>query len=308
MTAQSLTWAKSLIDALYSKAAEPVLANLGRCENVCTMLADDASRSAYRQELAYKVLFHFFGDGNRAGSLTGGMSLQAFRNDCLKAASDASLPVIKTETEQWVLLHCLVCTFYYNQYSYGTVMPGQGDTVLDCGACYGDTAIWAARHGASHVYSFEIDPANLAVMQDTFSRGGAACTFNIVPSALGAEIGELWYTADPRNPGAGSVSAAENPGSLRVGVTTVDAFCSERGIKPDFIKMDIEGSEFDALRGAVATLRAFRPRLAICLYHNIQDMWRIPLLLKEIVPDYRFYCKKSHPFCEFVLFAECPGV
>lgn len=86
-------------------------------------------------------------------------------------------------------------------------------------------------------------------------------------------------------------------------MTTIDDFCKSNGILPDFIKMDIEGSELDALKGAKNILIKKRPKLAICLYHKNQDMWEIPLYLKEIVPDYNFYCKKSHPIHEFILFA-----
>lgn len=305
MTAQSLTWAKSIIDTLYSKAAEPIHANLGRCEKVSLMLGDDASRLAYEQELAYKILYLFFGDSRRACDLTGGMSYQQFIEDCRKASQDKSLPDIRFDGDKYLLLHSLVCTYYYGQYCYGDIAPKHKDIVLDCGACYGDTAVWAARLGASQVYSFEIDPTNVNILRDTFDKVATAAQHHLIPCALGGEVGELWYAADPTNGSAGTVSPHKKPGSIRVGVTTVDAFCAERDIKPDFIKMDIEGSEFDALSGAVSTIRSCRPRLAICLYHNIQDMWRIPLLLKEILPDYSFYCKKSHPFCEFVLFAEC---
>lgn len=171
MTAQSVSWARHVVDTLFGKAAEPVIANLGRCEQVCTLLGDDASRLAYRQELAYKILYHFLGNSQRACELTGGPSLQAFLQDCRKAAEDSTLPEIRVEGDRNALLHSLVCTFYYGQYVYGDIGPRPGDVMLDCGACYGDTAIWAARQGARQVFSFEIDPANLGIMRNTFQRG-----------------------------------------------------------------------------------------------------------------------------------------
>jgi hypothetical protein len=72
---------------------------------------------------------------------------------------------------------------------------------------------------------------------------------------------------------------------------------------PTFIKMELEGHEIPALHGAEQTIRQYKPKLAVCLYHKPADMWEIPLLLKNYVPEYRFFCKKSHPVCEFVLFA-----
>jgi len=53
--------------------------------------------------------------------------------------------------------------------------------------------------------------------------------------------------------------------------------------------MDIEGAELDALRGAEQTLRAFKPRLAISLYHNKTDLTEIPEYLNALDLGYEFY-------------------
>ncbi len=176
--------------------------------------------------------------------------------------------------------------------------------MLDCGACYGDTAAWAARYDVDRIYSFEASAANRDIMGKNFSLNGLQDMVESVPFGLARTPGTLWFSPDPDNDGAGIVSATQRQDSVPVPVTSIDAFCEERNIRPHFIKMDIEGSEFEALLGAEQTIRKATPRLAICLYHHIQDMWRIPLLLKKFVPGYHFYCKKSHPFVEFVLFAE----
>jgi FkbM family methyltransferase len=58
-----------------------------------------------------------------------------------------------------------------------------------------------------------------------------------------------------------------------------------------FIKMDIEGAEWDALHGAKDTIVRNRPKLAICIYHSDEDMIRIPEYIHEIVPDYRLFVR-----------------
>lgn len=63
------------------------------------------------------------------------------------------------------------------------------------------------------------------------------------------------------------------------------------GEKVTFIKMDIEGAEYDALHGAQKTIKKFKPKLAICIYHSAEDLWRIPLYIKELVPDYKIYVR-----------------
>ncbi len=59
----------------------------------------------------------------------------------------------------------------------------------------------------------------------------------------------------------------------------------------DFIKMDIEGSERHALRGAEQTLRRFKPRMAICVYHLPDDPKVIPQVVAQAQPAYRIMCK-----------------
>jgi len=57
----------------------------------------------------------------------------------------------------------------------------------------------------------------------------------------------------------------------------------------DFIKMDIEGSEDAALRGATHTIRRFHPKLAISAYHLPGDWWTLARRVRAIDPAYRLY-------------------
>lgn len=59
-----------------------------------------------------------------------------------------------------------------------------------------------------------------------------------------------------------------------------------------YIKMDIEGSEYDALLGARHVIQRDHPLLAVCVYHNQHDIWRIPLLIRQMVPEYRMYLRQ----------------
>lgn len=54
-----------------------------------------------------------------------------------------------------------------------------------------------------------------------------------------------------------------------------------------FIKADIESYEYKMLLGAAQTIKKFKPRLAVCIYHNAVDFYYIPLLVKELCPDYK---------------------
>jgi FkbM family methyltransferase len=58
-----------------------------------------------------------------------------------------------------------------------------------------------------------------------------------------------------------------------------------------FIKMDNEGAELNALRGAENTIKNNAPKLAICIYHQLNDFWEIPIYLSEIMPEYKFFVR-----------------
>lgn len=71
-----------------------------------------------------------------------------------------------------------------------------------------------------------------------------------------------------------------------------------------FIKMDIEGSELEALKGSREIIKKYRPRLAVCVYHKKEDMVEIPAYIKELVPEYKLYIRHySNDAGETVLYA-----
>lgn len=77
-----------------------------------------------------------------------------------------------------------------------------------------------------------------------------------------------------------------------------------QGFKPTFIKMDIEGAEVEALKGAKNTIEKYHPQLAICVYHSLSDVWEIPLLINQFYDGYRFYLRSyNYMGLETVLYA-----
>jgi hypothetical protein len=79
------------------------------------------------------------------------------------------------------------------------------------------------------------------------------------------------------------------------------------GIVATDLKMDIEGAELDALRGATELIRRRRPRLAICVYHQPEHLWRIPMFVRDLGLSYDFHLR-SHGFFGFdVVMYAIPG-
>ena len=58
-----------------------------------------------------------------------------------------------------------------------------------------------------------------------------------------------------------------------------------------YIKMDVEGSELEALKGSIETIKKYRPKLAISLYHKPEDVIEIPVFLEKLDLGYKYYLR-----------------
>lgn len=92
------------------------------------------------------------------------------------------------------------------------------------------------------------------------------------------------------------------------GVFTVEGVSLDEVVTDDritFIKMDVEGSELNALKGAQNIIKKYKPKLAICIYHRSEDILDIPIYIQELVPEYKFYIRHySSNMWETVLYAK----
>jgi hypothetical protein len=88
--------------------------------------------------------------------------------------------------------------------------------------------------------------------------------------------------------------APPRPGEQRFISASIDKLVEENN-RPrlDFIKMDIEGAEMMALRGATETLKRFKPVLAISVYHKLIDFYEIPQEIDKLGLGYKFYFQHS---------------
>lgn len=129
------------------------------------------------------------------------------------------------------------------------------------------------------VHIFEPDPNNLAVIRAKFEGQGKV---HCHPVGLGDAKTTVRFSS------SGSTSAITDDGDLDIQIERLDSFGID-GIT--FLKMDIEGAELGALAGARETIRRCHPRLAICVYHQASDLWRIPQEIFSIRDDYTIYLR-----------------
>ena len=176
----------------------------------------------------------------------------------------------------------------FEEYFHPDVDPKNGDTIIDGGAWTGDTAeaFCQALDGNCHIYSFEPEEHSYRNLQEKVSSRNLV--ESVYPVNLGLWSGTTTLRFDTSRTNSMQHKVSES-GAGQVRVTSIDEFALDKNIKVDLIKMDIEGSEIEALRGARKTIQTFGPRLQICSYHNFDDLWEIPILIKELFPDYRLY-------------------
>ncbi len=164
---------------------------------------------------------------------------------------------------------------------------GQNELYVDLGAYNGDTIDEFLRYsGGSYrkIVAFEPNGKN-------FKKLSEHC--------LDMKNTELWQlgayshnTILTFNNKAGRNSAIADSG-VQTRVAAVDTILC--GAAATYIKADVEGADFETLTGAKNTLKNFKPKLNFSAYHRFEDIFRLPLLIKKLNPEYKIYLR-HHPY------------
>lgn len=180
---------------------------------------------------------------------------------------------------------------------------GADEVYLDLGAYDGDTV----REFASvvqgkwrQIWALEPDAKNFAKLQ---------ISLNAMPQAQALQLA-IWHNSGSLDFAglAGRNSAVMEPEAqvgllpkqtkklLAVSAVSLDKLHRDYlQSAPTFIKMDVEGAEEQALLGGRHLLADFKPKLAVAAYHRTEDIFRLPLLIKELNPNYKLYLR-HHPY------------
>ncbi|MCL1884776.1 MAG: FkbM family methyltransferase [Defluviitaleaceae bacterium] len=188
-----------------------------------------------------------------------------------------------------------------NQYFCDEIISFEENEIfVDCGAFTGDTIQGFINnlHKSGNmqykkIYGFEPDASTFEQAKKNLNKYD-----NITLINKGA-----WNCTDILKFNShGSASSLDLEGTVEIHVQSIDSLVKNE--KVTFIKMDIEGAELNALKGASETIKANKPKLAICVYHKLDDLHEIPRYIKSLVPEYKLYFR-NHSKCgvETVLYA-----
>ena len=166
---------------------------------------------------------------------------------------------------------------------------------MDCGAFDGDTLrAFLSRKGDQfeRLIAFEPDPTNFEALESYIAGLPLSTRERIDVRRVAVHSGRetlRFASAD----GAGSAVAVA--GDVEVEADSLDNLLA--GIAPTFVKMDIEGAEPNAIRGAAATFRTHPPTLAICLYHARDHLWLLPRAIRAANPSYDIFLRRHSDEC-----------
>ncbi len=195
-------------------------------------------------------------------------------------------------TEKGIAIDFIIEQYAYKIKNKTIVGVEGGDVVMDLGACWGDTALYFADKVGDdgEVYSFEFIPGNIEIFNKNINLNPRLSKrVHLIPNPVTNRAEESIYFFD-NGPGS-KVSAEPFPEQTGVCKTeSIDNFVKKKGLdKVNYIKMDIEGAEKLALQGAVNTIRTFRPKLAIAIYHSLDDFATIPNWIRDLDLDYDIF-------------------
>ena len=176
----------------------------------------------------------------------------------------------------------------------------QPKVVWDVGANIGAWTLWFGDKslGIHRIIAFEPDPANLRYLEHNVSENRLESTVSIRPVALSSFSGNAPFMSDPFTGTTGSLEQhgdflseylGRSPVPIEVRTSTIDLEVASGTPEPDFLKVDVEGHEYDMLVGSRCLLEKTRPTMLLELSGSKAEA-AFELLKSH---DYRFYCPVS---------------
>jgi FkbM family methyltransferase len=169
-------------------------------------------------------------------------------------------------------------------------LKGKRLNILDAGAHDGDLIRVLRKFDLDVAtwHCFEPDPGNIAKL--LANRETLGLSDVMTSHAFGLWDSETVLRFKLHDGGTNSKIVLDGEADFSIPVKTIDATLAGHDI--NFVKMDIEGAELNALRGGLTTLRAHRPVLAISIYHSVEDYFDIFEFLRQNLEGYRFQIKQ----------------
>lgn len=187
-----------------------------------------------------------------------------------------------------------------------------GKVVIDAGGFIGDTVVlFKDIFEKSKIFSFEPVKKNydfLCNFVKPFIENGQVVP---VQKGLGSQKGTLRFSGTRAEAAADATASSyydyANPELYEEAeVVTIDDYAKEHGLEVGLIKVDVEGAEVDIIKGALNTIKTYKPLLVIAIYHNAAEFYELKPYLESLNLGYKFCIRRSNicvPSTDLVLVA-----
>jgi FkbM family methyltransferase len=203
-----------------------------------------------------------------------------------------------------------------SSYNHPSLDYGRRRWILDAGAAEGYFSVFALEKSGARILSVEPLPVMQRALARTLASHAGGRETLVVLAALGEKPGSALLQVDAKHicdsklidPAATGRETGNGGATESVAVTTIDLLAAQHSLAGDgLIKMDVEGFEMAALKGAVRTLRDHKPALAIAVYHELGNARDCAEIIRAANPEYeiefRGYYGWFHPPRPYMLFA-----
>lgn len=175
-----------------------------------------------------------------------------------------------------------------DQYFDSEIVNLYSDEVfIDVGAYIGDTVgyfIKECKGDFKKIFCFEPDKSNFEILVNNANVVKYKNKIITENAGVSDKDGIAKFNAEKEYS-----SYISNNGVEEIKIYSLDAYL--KNIKPTFIKVDVEGAEYEVIKGSEELIKKYKPKLAICIYHKPRDLWELPLYLKSLVPEYNIYIR-----------------
>lgn len=187
-----------------------------------------------------------------------------------------------------------LCSLDDMYYPSDIFLLGDREKIIDCGAYIGDSTYMFLKKTSNKacIVAYEPDEENYKVLKKHFGKKKNVKLINKgISDRTGYEEFKSLSGGKTRRIQS-SIMEENNKNARRFEVVNIDT--SKECDGATFIKLEVMGSEWDALQGAKATIKERKPKLAVCIYHSNEDMFRIAEFIHELVPEYKLYVRQHN--------------
>lgn len=173
------------------------------------------------------------------------------------------------------------CEIYENVLKFN-----QAESFIDIGAYRGDTVEkFVKKTNGTYKKIIAAEP-DYKTYQKLIKNCENLSNFTGVNAAITALDGEIGFSSL-----AGRQSAVGGENMIKS--LSLPTLCKDS--EPTFIKIDSEGCELEIIKGGEEVIRNFKPKMNIAAYHKSEDIFKLPILINAINPEYKIHLR-HHPY------------